>query len=117
MSTLSVNFVQQRRVARSGSWPATGWTLRVEPEWKPALRKRLAGLDDPITEDTMYPPLGEVRRLALVEARRKVEAVMLPVPLAAVIRAVTAASGPALVPSARSWPLRVLPPKPPARVK
>lgn len=116
VATLSVNFVQQRRLARSGSWPLTGWTLRVEPEWKPVLRERLAGLDDAITEDTMYPPLAEVRRLASVEARRAVEAVELPriqarADLSLPSTAVPTYSIPA---PSRTWPLRLPPTKPPA---
>lgn len=112
VTTLSINFVRQRRLTRSGSWPATGWTLRVAPEWKPSLRKRLAHLDDPITDDTMYPPLSEVRRLALVEARRAVLAVELPparVPGPSVVGSVS----PVTYPS-RTWPARVPPTKSPA---
>jgi len=110
VTTLSINFVQQRRIERSGSWPATGWTLRVAPEWKAELRARLEDLDDPITEDTMYPPLSEVRRLALVEARRAAQAVVLP-PL--VLRPqVAEASLQSVVLPKRSWPARVVPPKP-----
>ncbi len=105
VTTLSINFVHQRRVSRSGSWPATGWTLRVDPAWKPYIRARLARLEDPISEDTMYPPLGEVRRLALVQAKRAAESVVLP---PSVLRSelVGGLQSAKLAPAKRSWPPR-----------
>jgi hypothetical protein len=65
VSSLGVNFIRQLRVGRNSCWPATGWTIRVPAEWKPHLRMRLASLPEPITLDAMYPPLSEVRRLAM----------------------------------------------------
>lgn len=55
-----------------GSWPAYGWTVRVPKEWKAELRRRLANIDEPITPDSIYPPIDESRRLlvnALKSAR------------------------------------------------
>jgi hypothetical protein len=49
------------------NWPAKAWTVRIEAQWKRGLRDRLKALDKPITMDSMYPPIGEVRRLALRE--------------------------------------------------
>lgn len=107
VTTLSINFVQQRRVRRSGSWPATGWTLRIEPDWKPDLRMRLSILDDPISADTMYPPLVEVRRLAIVEARRAIKKTVLP--LARVTEpTIVEFENARAVPVSRTWPPREL---------
>jgi hypothetical protein len=63
--SIGINFVRQRRGKRNANWPATGWNMRIEGAWKPELRRRLSELAEPITEDTMYPPVGEVKRLAL----------------------------------------------------
>jgi FRG domain-containing protein len=74
VTSLGVNFVTQRRAVglRNKNWPATGWTLRIEAAWKPVLRQLLAALDDSIRTDTMYPPLTEVKRLAVDIARRAI---------------------------------------------
>ena len=53
------------------NWSATGWTLCVSSAWKPELLERLAG--EGIDHDSMYPPLGEVRRLGLQVARDAAE--------------------------------------------
>lgn len=75
ITSLGINFVHQRRKPenRNNNWPATGWTLRIPADWKPDLRIRLASLPQSIRADTMYPPLTEVRRLALSVARRALE--------------------------------------------
>lgn len=69
ISTLGINFLQQLRVRHNQSWPGTGWTITIPAEWKPHLRDRLRGLPDPITSDSMYPPVVEVARLAKYAAR------------------------------------------------
>ena len=75
VTSLGINFVKQRRPMsrRNANWPATGWTIRIPAGWKPDLRDRLARLADSIREDTMYPPVTEVKRLALSVARRTLE--------------------------------------------
>jgi hypothetical protein len=75
VTSLGINFVQQRRPMerRSANWPATGWTIKIDADWKPELRERLAQLPDSIAPDTMYPPVTEVKRLALSVARRALE--------------------------------------------
>lgn len=75
VTALGVNFVRQRRPLerRSANWPATGWTIKIDADWKPELRERLAQLPDSIRADTMYPPVTEVKRLALDVARRALE--------------------------------------------
>lgn len=69
ITSLGINFVTQRRQSWNKSWGATGWNILVKAEWKKGLLKKLADLPDPITPDTMYPPLSEVKRLAVVEAK------------------------------------------------
>lgn len=105
VTTLSINFIQQRRAWRNGSWPATGWTLRVEPDWKPELRMRLSKIDDPISADTMYPPLVEVRRLAIVEAQRAVRRTVLP-PARSIEPIPVGVESPRVVQMRRTWPPR-----------
>ncbi len=63
ISTLGVNFLKSTTGKANTHWPATGWTIRVDASWKPDLLGRLASVG--ITTDSMYPPHGEVRRLAL----------------------------------------------------
>lgn len=64
LCTLDVNFLKARKSAHSPRWGATGWSIRVPAEWKVDLMRRLADEEEPITPDTMYPPLQEVGRLA-----------------------------------------------------
>jgi len=63
VTTLGINFLT-RSGSRNQCWPATGWTVRVQAQWKPRLRDLLEAEDDSIRRDTMYPPLDEVWRLA-----------------------------------------------------
>lgn len=70
VTAIGINFMMARKSKPSAYWGATGWTIVVEPAWKQPLRSLLASLPDRIDSDTMYPPLGEVRRLAIVEASR-----------------------------------------------
>ena len=67
ISTLSINFLGSTVGKPNAQWQATGWTLRVKSAWKSELLGRLGSVG--ISHDTMYPPLGEVRRLALSVAR------------------------------------------------
>ena len=67
ISTLGVNFLNSATGQPNTHWSATGWTVRVDASWKPELLQRLVG--EGIHHDSMYPPLGEVRRLALKVAR------------------------------------------------
>ena len=67
ISTLSINFLRSTMGKLNAHWQATGWTVRVESTWKPELLQRLGSVG--ISHDTMYPPLGEVRRLALSVAK------------------------------------------------
>lgn len=62
--TLDVNFLKVPTPAHNSAWGASGWSIRVPAEWKIDLMHRLAKEDEPITPDTMYPPLHEVGRLA-----------------------------------------------------
>ena len=64
ITTLNINFPLYQRKVQGKAWRATGWTVRVRREWKAELRRRLEGVNEPITADSMYPPLGEVSRLA-----------------------------------------------------
>lgn len=64
ITTLNINFPLYQRKVQGKAWRATGWTVRVHREWKAELRRRLKGVNEPITADYMYPPLGEVSRLA-----------------------------------------------------
>ncbi len=67
-SNLSIFF--PKNAASGAKWPAKAWTVRIKKQWKRGLRDRLKALDKPITMDSMYPPIGEVRRLALREIGR-----------------------------------------------
>lgn len=64
VSTIRVNFVKNRVPTPNESYAATGWTIRVPSAWKRPLVKRLATVDQPITEDSMYPPVTELKRMA-----------------------------------------------------
>ena len=64
VSTLDINFLKNRTGAHNWGWGATGWTIRIASSWKPELLRRLASEPQPITSDTMYPPVNEVSRLA-----------------------------------------------------
>jgi hypothetical protein len=72
VTSLGINFVEQRRARRlrNKNWPATGWTIGINAAWKPELRDRLEECTDSIRLDTMYPPVTEVKRLALSLARQ-----------------------------------------------
>lgn len=72
VTSLGINFVEQRRAMdlRNKNWPATGWTIRIDAGWKPELRGLLEKCTDSIRPDTMYPPVTEVKRLALSLARQ-----------------------------------------------
>jgi hypothetical protein len=72
VTSLGINFVEQRRPThlRNRNWPATGWTIKIDAAWKPELRDRLERCTDSIRPDTMYPPVTEVKRLALSLARQ-----------------------------------------------
>ena len=67
ISTLGINFLASRMKKPNTRWNATGWTLRIAYAWKPELQERLKEVG--ISSDSMYPPLGEVRRLALKVAK------------------------------------------------
>ncbi|TFB85599.1 FRG domain-containing protein [Cryobacterium algoricola] len=62
--TLTINFpAVGLRPRNASSWSAYGWSLRINRKWKSKLRERLAHLPQPITYDSVYPPIDEVRRL------------------------------------------------------
>lgn len=65
VSTLAIKFYETGPRKAPNRWGAAGWTVRVPAEWKPTIRRHLAEDIDPLTEDTMYPPITEVRRLAM----------------------------------------------------
>lgn len=71
ISTLGINFLNSATARPNSHWPATGWTVRIDASWKPELLQRLA--EEDIHYDSMYPPFGEVRRLALAVARDTVD--------------------------------------------
>ncbi|MFC8202229.1 FRG domain-containing protein [Streptomyces sp. NPDC057298] len=66
ITTLSIRFPQ--RNAPGKAWSATAWTVRIPARWKRPLSDLLKREKDPITKDTMYPPLAEVKRLAISKA-------------------------------------------------
>lgn len=69
ITTLAINFCKQIRVPISSNWVARGWSIRVSAEWKAEIRNRMSKLHDPMTLDSMYPPLSEVKRIAMRIAR------------------------------------------------
>lgn len=69
ISTLRVNFLKATTGRPNESYGATAWTVRVKADWKSELRQRLASIDPPITFDSMYPPITELKRLAAREIR------------------------------------------------
>jgi hypothetical protein len=73
--TLAINFPLRKFpgiLEESKAWDAYGWSITIPKEWKEPLRLRLANAG--VTEDSMYPPVHEVRRLlvrvAVDEAKR-----------------------------------------------
>lgn len=68
VTSLGINFLKQLRTARNACWPATGWTTRIPAKWKVRIRERLADEQHSVRPDSMYPPITEVRRLALARA-------------------------------------------------
>jgi len=73
VTSLGINFLNQLRIGNNKTWPATGWTIRIPSHSKNHLCERLASEDEAITPDAMYPPLDEVRRLALSRVREALE--------------------------------------------
>lgn len=69
ISTLRVKFLKSTTAHPNNGYTASGWTVRIKAEWKSALRKRLSEVEPPITYDSMYPPVSELRRLARRELR------------------------------------------------
>ena len=63
ISTLAIFFPRSPLRGANQYWGAIGWTVRIKAQWKPQIRRKLANLVDPISTDSMYPPLGELRRL------------------------------------------------------
>ncbi|MFS8202625.1 FRG domain-containing protein [Streptomyces sp. CWNU-52B] len=72
VTTLSIDF-PLRATQLSKNWPATGWTIRIPAQWKRDLRSLLAETTPPITTDSMYPPVSEVRRLAVRMAEQALQ--------------------------------------------
>jgi hypothetical protein len=73
VSTLAISFPRRfPGIKEDSKWDAYGWSISIPKEWKEPLRLQLA--QSGITEDSMYPPVYEVRRLlarvASDEARR-----------------------------------------------
>ncbi|MFF7046515.1 FRG domain-containing protein [Streptomyces massasporeus] len=66
ITTLSIRFPQRNTAGKA--WSATAWTVRIPARWKRPLSDLLRREKDPITKDTMYPPLAEVKRLAISKA-------------------------------------------------
>ncbi|MFC1406978.1 MULTISPECIES: FRG domain-containing protein [Streptacidiphilus] len=66
ITNLSIRF--PLRNAAGKAWSATAWTIRIPASWKRPLGALLKKEDHPITVDTMYPPLIEVKRLAISKA-------------------------------------------------
>lgn len=64
VTTLAIQFMKRRESSYGVEWGAGGWVLRVDAAWKRPLLKRLAALQEPISEDTMYPAFTETARLA-----------------------------------------------------
>lgn len=64
VSSLNLNFLKSRTRRPNPSWGGTAWVLVVEAKWKEDLMEKLRCHDPEISSDTMYPPLGEVSRLA-----------------------------------------------------
>ena len=63
----------------SQNWRATGWSVRIYAEWKSELRSKLAGLQEThgienISENSMYPPIGQIGRLGKHVAETGMEA-------------------------------------------
>jgi hypothetical protein len=66
VTTLSIHFPARRKnTTPHRSWNASGWSVRIEAGWKPYLRTLLANELEPITRDSMYPPIEETKRLLM----------------------------------------------------
>ncbi|WP_082376220.1 FRG domain-containing protein [Nocardiopsis sp. NRRL B-16309] len=64
VSSLNLNFLKIQTREPNFRWGGTAWVLVVKAEWKEDLMEKLQCHDPEISPDTMYPPLGEVSRLA-----------------------------------------------------
>ncbi|WP_160049387.1 FRG domain-containing protein [Nocardiopsis sp. JB363] len=64
ISSLNLNFLRSKIHRPNLSWGGTAWVLLVKADWKEGLMARLQAHEPEISFDTMYPPLGEVSRLA-----------------------------------------------------
>ena len=62
--SLHISFPKTRTRGIPAGFDASGWSVRVDAGWKAGLMRRLRAETDPITRDTMYPPVNEVMRLA-----------------------------------------------------
>lgn len=63
VSTLSINFpADSDTPSANPSWSASGWSLEIPAAWKAELRTWLRE-EHGIDEDSIYPPVDEVRRL------------------------------------------------------
>ena len=72
VSTLPIHFPSYtRNTTPHGSWPASGWTIRVKASWKPYLRQLLKTGLEPIDDDAMYPPVLEEKTKRLVLRRTR----------------------------------------------
>jgi len=80
ISNLAINFNPPFGNGQiSKEWRATGWSVRIYAEWKSELRNKLAGLQgthgiENISEDSMYPPIGQIGRLGKHVAETGMEA-------------------------------------------
>src|SRR5699024_10627242 len=118
ISNLAINFNPPFGNGQiSKEWRATGWSVRIYAEWKSELRNKLAGLQgthgiENISEDSMYPPIGQIGRLGKHVAETGMEAA-----IAAALRGFAShwmlcgdvAAFPRATPSFRSLPPRTDP--------
>ncbi len=64
ISTLLICFPKNNAVPKNpNKWSSFGWSLTIPAEWKSQLRNRLLLHDPSIFVDSIYPPIGELKRL------------------------------------------------------
>jgi hypothetical protein len=70
ISSFMIRFPKRGFLWQTSTWNAHGWSIEIPAHWKRELRDMLRQNENPITKDTLYPPVTEIQRLVLHIAKR-----------------------------------------------